>query len=159
VRGLLGWLLVFVLALAAVGGGLLLLQSRDDAEVGGAPTGPGERVTDRCPARTAPVTRDRRKLSRDQIQTALARGNVVIAYAERPAPELRRLQRDSTGGAFDAEIAAAGQAVILAENGVRSGYEARAWGRRLAVDPAEIEQLQEFTDAWLGEGAPKPCPS
>ena len=158
-RGLLGWLLVVVLALAAVGGGLLLLQSRDDAEVGGTATGPGERVTDRCPARSGPVTRDRRKLSRDQIQTALAQGNVVIAYAGRAAPELRRLQRDSTGGAFDAEIAAAGQAVILAENGVRAGYEARAWGRRLAVDNAEVEQLQAFTDAWLGEGAPKPCPS
>ncbi|MGZ8635130.1 MAG: hypothetical protein ACXWZZ_14915, partial [Solirubrobacteraceae bacterium] len=77
-RKFLGWLLVVVIALAAVGGALLFLQSRDDAGVGGAATGPGDRVEDRCPARDVPVTRDRRKLSRDQIQTALAQGNVVI---------------------------------------------------------------------------------
>ena len=158
-RGLLGWLLVFVLALAAVGGGLLLLQSRDDAEVGGAATGPGERVSDRCPARSARVTRDRRKLSRDQIQTALEEGNVVILYAGRLPQELRQLQRDYTGGAFDAEIAAAGQAVVLVRNGVPSGYQARAWGRRLTVEVPQGQKLREFTEAWLGQGAPTPCPS
>jgi hypothetical protein len=158
VRRLLGWLAVVVLAVAAVGGALLLLQSRDDAGVSG-PTGPGKRVTDRCPARSAPVTRDRRKLSRDQIQTALAQGNVVIVYAVRPLQELRRLQRDYTGGAFDAEIAAAGQAVILAEGDAFAGYEARAWGRSLSVEVGQEQQLREFTEAWLGEGAPKPCPS
>ena len=83
----------------------------------------------------------------------------MILYAGRPAPELRRLQRDSTGGAFDAEVAAAGQAVVLAGNGVTSGYEARAWGRRLTVRPAEVARLREFAEAWLGEGAPEPCPS
>jgi len=158
VRGLLGWALALVLGAAAVGGGVLLLQSRDDAEVGKA-AGPGEQVEDRCPARRAPVTRDRRALSRDQIQTALEQGNVVILYAARAPRALRRLQRDSTGGAFDAEIAAAGQAVILAENGPPSGYEARAWGRRLVVGRAEVERLREFTEAWLGEGAPEPCGS
>jgi hypothetical protein len=157
VRRLLGWLLVVVLAVAAVGGALLVLQSRDDAGVS-SPTGPGERVNDRCPARSAPVTRDRRKLSRDQIQTALAQGNVVILYPGRPHMELRQLQRDSTGGAFDAEIAAAGQAVILAERrAVPVGYEARAWGRRLTVEVPQDQKLREFTEAWLGDGAPKPC--
>ena len=156
-RRLLGWLLVVVIALAAVGGAVLLLQSRDDAGVSG-PTGPGERGDDTCPARPAPVTRDRRKLSEAQIQTALAQGNVVIAYSVRPPVELRQLQRDVTGGPFDAEIAAAGQAVILAEGDV-SGYEARAWGRRLAVEVPQVQPLREFTDAWLGAGAPRPCPS
>ena len=153
----LGWLLAIVIALAAVGGGVLLLQSRDDAGVEKA-AGPGERVDDRCPAQPAPVTRDQRKLSRDQMQTALAEGNVVILYPERPLVELRRLQRDYTGGAFDAEIAAAGQAVILAEgDGVPSGFEARAWGRRLRVESGQDQKLREFTEAWLGRGAPKPC--
>jgi hypothetical protein len=151
-----GWFVAFLVGLAAVGGGILLLQSRDDAGVEKA-AGPGRRVEDRCPAKPAPVTRDRRKLSRDQIQTALAEGNVVILYGA-PAPdELRALQRDYTGGAFDAEVAAAGQAVILADNGLPRGYEARAWGRSLVVDVPEIEKLRNFTEAWLGQGAPKRC--
>jgi hypothetical protein len=151
-----GWFLAFLVGLAAVGGGILLLQSRDDAGVEKA-AGPGRRVEDRCPAKPAPVTRDRRKLSRDQIQTALAEGNVVILYGARAPDELRALQRDYTGGAFDAEVAAAGQAVILADNGLPRGYEARAWGRSLVVDMPEIEKLRNFTEAWLGQGAPKRC--
>ena len=154
-RGVLGWLLAILVALAAVGGGILLLQSRDDAGVEKA-SGPGEKVADRCPARAAPVTRDRRTLSRDEIQTALAEGNVVIFYRRAPG-ELRALQRDYTGGAFDAEVAAAGQAVILAEDGGRSGYEARAWGRKLSAATGETDKLREFTEAWLGQGSPKPC--
>ena len=158
-RRALSWLVAVIVALAAVGGGVLLLQSRDDAGVEKA-AGPGEKVEDRCPAKPAPVTRDRRRLSRDQIQTALAEGNVVVFYPERPLVELRRLQRDYTGGAFDAEIAAAGQAVILAEGqSSPSGFEARAWGRRLRVEFGEDQELREFTEAWLGRGAPEPCPS
>ena len=153
---ILGWFLAFLVGLAAVGGGILLLQSRDDAGVEKS-AGPGQRVEDRCPAKPTPVTRDRRKLSRDQIQTALAEGNVVILYGARAPDELRALQRDYTGGAFDAEVAAAGQAVILAASGVPMGYEARAWGRSLIVDMPEIEKLRDFTEAWLGQGAPKPC--
>jgi hypothetical protein len=156
VRRALGWLLALLIALVAVGGGILLLQSRDDAGVEKA-SGPGKRVADRCPTRAAPVARDRRKLTRDQIQTALAEGNVVIFSGPRAPSELRALQRDYTGGAFDAEIAAAGQAVILAENGRPRGYEARAWGRSLTVDTQEIDRLREFTEAWLGRGAPKRC--
>jgi hypothetical protein len=98
------------------------------------------------------VLRDRRRLSRAQIQTALAQGNVVITYrGAAPAASLRRLQRD-LAGPFDAEIAAAGQAVILAP---AAASEARAWGRRLAgASPAE---MRDFAEAWLGRGAPEPC--
>jgi hypothetical protein len=157
VRRLLGWVLIAVIALAAVAGAVLLLQSRDDAGVEKA-AGPGQRVKDRCPVRSAPVVHDRRKLSRDQIQTALAKGNVVVLYPVRPLPELRRLQRDYTGGAFDAEIAAAGQAVILAKTrDFPAGVEARAWGRRLFVQFGQEQKLRDFTEAWLGQGAPKPC--
>jgi hypothetical protein len=159
VRRFLGGLLVLVIALAAVAGAVLLLQSRDDAGVEKT-AGPGERVTDRCPARPAPVAHDRRPLTRDQLETALAAGNVVILYAGRPLVELRRLQRDYTGGAFDAEIAAAGQAVILAESrDLPAGYEARAWGRRLVVEFGQEPELRAFAEAWLGEGSPKPCPA
>jgi hypothetical protein len=114
-------------------------------------------VEDRCPDAAAAVTRDRRRLSRAQLQTALAQGNVVVLYAAGPLRALRRLQRDVTGGGFDAEIAAAGQMVILAEDDVPAGYEARAWGRRLLVPTAGDPRLREFAEAWLGKGAPEPC--
>ena len=145
-------LLIVLVAAVAVGGALLALQSRDDAGVGAA-SGPGERVLDRCPAHAAPVTRDRRRLSAAQIQTALAQGNVVVLYAATAPPRrLRRLQHDLSGP-FDAEIAVAGQAVILARGGPA---EARAWGRRI---DARSPQLRDFAEAWLGAGAPEPCPS
>ena len=66
------------------------------------------------PHKAEAVTRQAVELSDDQILTALAQGNVVIAYdAEDPPPALVQLQED-TAGPFDAELAAAGQAVILA---------------------------------------------
>ena len=151
-------LLIAVLAAVAVGAGVRALQSRDDAGVGAAPAGPGERVIDRCPPHAAGVTRDRRRLSPAQVRTALAQGNVVILYGARPSRELLRLQRD-VAGPFDAELAAAGQAVVLAEDGVPAGYEARAWGRRMSVGANDAPQLRDFAEAWLGKGAPEPCPS
>jgi Protein of unknown function (DUF3105) len=158
VRKVLGGLLVVAVSLAAVVALVLVLQARDDAEVDGA-GGPGERVTDRCPPQPASVVHDRRRLSRAQLETALAQGNVVILYAgPRPPVELRRLQRD-VSGPFDVEIAAAGQAVILAQGPQPVGYEARAWGRRLSVEVPQDQRLREFAEAWLGEGAPKHCPS
>jgi Protein of unknown function (DUF3105) len=157
VRRFLGGLVIVVIALAAVAGAVLLLQSRDDAGVRDA-AGPGERVTDRCPAHRAPIAHDRRRLSRDQVQTALAEGNVIITYGGGAPPiELRRLQRDLTGP-FDAEIAAAGQAVILAEGPVMT-TQARAWGRQIDAEAPQDQKLRDFAEAWLGEGAPKPCQS
>ena len=113
---LLGGLLVVAVALAAVVGGVVLLQSRDDADVGGG-GGPGEKVAARCPDAPAGVTRDARRLSEDQIRQALSLGNVVLRYrGARPPAPLRELQDELTGP-FDAEIAAAGQAVVLARGG------------------------------------------
>jgi hypothetical protein len=151
---LLGGLLVVVLAVAAVAGAVLLLQSRDDAGVEKA-AGPGERVEARCPGEAAPIAHDKRALTGDQLRHALALGNVVLRYRGTPPRALRQLQDELTGP-FDAEIAAAGQAVILAP-GAASGVEALAWGRRLRSDSGQDAQLREFTEAWLGEGAPKPC--
>ena len=151
----LGWLLAVLIGLAAVGGGVLLLQSRDDAGVEKA-AGPGERVEARCPAKPATFAHDKRALGDDQLRHALALGNVVLRYrGTRTPPALEALQEELTGP-YDAEIGAAGQAVILAP-GAGSGVEALAWGRRLRARSAQDSRLREFTEAWLGEGAPKPC--
>jgi hypothetical protein len=140
-----------------------VLGSRDDAEVAPA-QGPGELRPDRGAAHDGParpegdepptsgthrpelVTRDRRPLTDDQLIHALELGNVVI-LAERIDPELLAVQR-AVAGPFDAEVAAAGQAVILAR---RDGpTSALAWRRLLRTDdPAE---LQAFAEAWLGRG-------
>ena len=150
--GLLGALLV----LAVVGGAILLLQSRDDAEVA-APSGPGEAVPGRCPARPALVPRDARRLSRDQLLHAVALGNVVLAYGgARPPAALRKLQRELTGP-YDAEVAAAGLAVILARQPGTDGIVAVAWRHRLGARTPGDARLREFAEAWLGEGAPRPC--
>jgi len=154
VRRVLGGLLIVVLSLAAVLAVVLILQSRDDAEVGRA-SGPGEKVEARCPEQRAGVTRDSRPLSEDQIRQATSLGNVVLRYAgSRPPAALRQLQDELTGP-FDAEIAAAGQAVILAGGG--KTVEALAWGRRLRAQTPVDPALRTFAEAWLGEGAPEPC--
>ena len=153
-RRIAGGLLTVAVALAAVIGVVALLQSRDDAEVGD-PGGPGERVAARCPDARAGIARDARRLSEDQIRQALALGNVVVRYrGERPPRALRELQEELTGP-FDAEIAAAGQAVVLAAGG--EGVEALAWGRRLRARAPEDPDLRAFAEAWLGAGAPEPC--
>jgi hypothetical protein len=155
VRRLLVGLVVAVVALAAVAGVVLLLQSRDDAGVGGTP-GPGAKVAARCPQRPVPVAHDARPLTGDQLRNALALGDVVLRYhGSKPPRPLRGLQDELTGP-FDAEIAAAGQAVILAP-GAPTGVEALAWGRRLRAGSPSDPQLRDFAEAWLGEGAPKPC--
>ena len=153
-RRVLGGLAIVVLSLAAVIGVVLVLQSRDDAEVGSA-DGPGERVEARCPEERAGITRDSRPLSEDQIRQATAQGNVVLRYSgSRPPAALRELQDELTGP-FDAEIAAAGQAVILAGGG--QTVEALAWGLRLRARTPDDPALRTFAEAWLGQGAPEPC--
>jgi hypothetical protein len=154
VRRVLVGLLIVVLSLAAVIAVVLVLQSRDDAEVGRG-SGPGEKVEARCPDEPAGITRDARPLSEDQIRQALALGNVVLRYSgSRPPAALRQLQEELTGP-FDAEIAAAGQAVIVAGGG--KTVEALAWGRRQRARTPGDPALRTFAEAWLGEGAPKPC--
>jgi hypothetical protein len=99
------------------------------------------------------VTRDRRPISDDQLVSALALGDVVILYEGSPDPELVRLQRE-VAGPFDAEVAAAGQAVILARRAGAGAATALAWKRILrASDPAE-PALREFAEFWLGRGIP-----
>ena len=156
-----------VLAGAALGALMLAFASRDDAEVAGpAAAGPGELQPDRGaghgeaaepgglptsgPHRDALATRDRRELTNDELVHALELGDVVLAYgsAEPPAA-LVRIQRD-VAGSFDAEIAAAGQAVILARRPGLDAPVALAWRRIERGGPAA---LRAFAEAWLGQGA------
>ena len=138
---------------------ILVLAGRDEAPVAPA-TGPGELQRTVRPGdpptsgahRTVPISREGRPLSRDALLTALAAGNVVLFYpGRRPPAALRALQRD-VAGAFDPEVAAAGQAVILARRPGTSGVLAAAWRRLLRASGPGDPRLREFADAWLGEG-------
>jgi hypothetical protein len=103
------------------------------------------------PHHAVPVRRDGVALSGDQVLTALAAGNVVLAF-DGSAEALRRLQR-STAGAFTPDLAAAGQAVILDRRPGVAGVVALAWRRRLRVADASDARLADFVNAWLGQGA------
>ncbi len=145
---------IVVVSLAAVVAVILLLQSRDESNVS-AGTGPGEKVKALCPNTPEGITHDARPLTENQVRRALELGNVVLRYhGSRPPAALRQIQNELTGP-FDAEIAAAGQSVILAGGG--STIEALAWGRRLRARTPGDPALRTFAETWLGEGAPHPC--
>jgi Protein of unknown function (DUF3105) len=174
-------ILAVVAGVLVLAGGLValvaVLGARDDAQVGAA-TGPGTLEPDhgdrhlgagqsaQVPAGTLPtsgahrpdlVTHDARRLSDDQILHAMELGDVVLAYdAASPPPALKRLQ-DKVTGPFDPELAAAGQAVVLARHAGAGPATALAWRRDLRVsDPAD-PRLEDFAEAWLGRGV-KPSP-
>lgn len=146
--------------------------ARDDAGVASdAPAGPGTLERDRgaehgspaTPRRTgdpptsgphqpALVPRDARALADDQLLHALELGNVVLVYPDpRPPPALRALQRD-VSGPFDAELAAAGQSVLLVRDDRTEAIQALAWRRRLRARGPEDPALRAFAEAWLGKG-------
>ena len=147
-----------VLAVAGLIALALAFNARDDAGLSGAAQGPGELQPEsggEWPTSgehaEALVTRDRQELSDDQILTALEDGNVVILYGgARPAPALVQLQEE-LAGPFDAEVAAAGQSVILARREGAGDATALAWRHVLAAPPSSPE-LREFAEAWLGRG-------
>jgi Protein of unknown function (DUF3105) len=156
-------------ALGALVGLVLFLGSRDDSQLSAAPSGPGELQGDRGSSHDGPaedtaepptsgthrpelVTRDRRELTADQIIHALELGNVVILYEQQqPSPALERLQEE-VSGPFDAELAAAGQAVILARRDGAGPATALAWRRVLRSDDPSDPALREFAETWLGVG-------
>jgi uncharacterized protein DUF3105 len=148
-----------VLAIAGIAALSLIVSSRDDSEVSGASQGPGEAQPEGAdPPASGPhskdlVTRDRGPITDDQLVQALELGNVVILYAgATPAPALVRLQKD-VAGPFDPELAAAGQAVILARRAGAGPATALAWKRILRADPTD-PALREFAEFWLGRGLP-----
>ena len=172
-------LLLVLLGTAVVAGGvyalLLAFNARDDAGVGTAtPSGPGELQPDKgskhlestqhVPLKglTDPPTSGAHhdklptregRLSPDQILHSLDLGDVILFYdAPRPPAQLRALQ-DDVSGPFDAEVAAAGQQVILARREGTGPVTAAAWRRLLRVDDPADPRLREFAEAWIGRGA------
>ena len=157
------------MAVAALIGLVLFLGSRDDSQLSAAPSGPGELQPDHGARHGEPaqdtaepptsgthepqlVTRDRRELTPDQIIHALELGNVIVLYeGAEPAPALVRLQEEMSGP-FDAELAAAGQAIILARRAGAGPATALAWRRLLRVDDPSDPALREFAESWLGVG-------
>jgi hypothetical protein len=149
-----------VLAIAGLAAVALLVSSRDDSQVAGTSQGPGAVQPDGAdppasgPHRDVLVTRDRAAISDDQLVQALQLGNVVVLYdGARPAPALVQLQRE-VAGPFDAELAAAGQAVILARRAGAGPATALAWKRILRADDPADPRLREFAGFWLGRGIP-----
>jgi hypothetical protein len=159
-------------AVAGLVGLMLLLSARDDSQLSAAPAGPGELQPDRGASHDAAaqpsggtpptsgthrpdlVTRDRTTVTDDQLIQALELGNVVILYdAPDPGTALERLQ-DEVAGPFDAELAAAGQAVILARRPGAGPATALAWRRILKTDDSTDPNLRAFAEAWLGRGLP-----
>jgi Protein of unknown function (DUF3105) len=151
---------------------VLVLGARDNAEVGTA-QGPGELRPDRGASHDAPagrsgsepptsgthrpvlVTRDRRPLTDDQLIHALELGNVVFLYdGPDPGTVLMGIQRE-VAGPFDAALAAAGQAIILAPRSGAGPATALAWRRLLKTDDPYDSRLREFAEAWLASGAPR----
>jgi hypothetical protein len=158
------------LAVAAVAVGFLVATGRDDSQLAG-PEGPGELQADRGASHSGPaepsgddpptsgtheprlVTRDRRPITDDQLIHALELGDVVILYDSRQPPAaLERLQQEVMGGPFDAEVAAAGQAVILARRPGAGPATALAWRRILRADDPADPALRDFSEFWLGRG-------
>ena len=171
-------LLLVLLGTAVVAGGiyalLLAFNARDDAGVGdGAPAGPGQLQPDRgskhlessqhvpLSGLTDPPTSGAHhdklptregRLSPDEILHSLELGDVILFYdAPRPPAALRKLQRE-VSGPFDAEVAAAGQQVILARREGTGPVTAAAWRRLLHVDDPSDPRLRAFAEAWIGRG-------
>jgi Protein of unknown function (DUF3105) len=166
-----------VAGVLVLAGGLVALvvafSSRDDAQVQHAAAGPGQLMPDRgarhltdhqhakVPKGTLPtsgahavqlITHDARRLNDDQILHALELGDVVLAYeGATPPAALRRLQDELTGP-FDAELAAAGQSVVLARHAGAGPAAALAWRRELRASGPGDPRLREFAEAWLGRG-------
>jgi hypothetical protein len=175
VKGALSLAIGAVVVVLGIGGLLLLVQSRDEGEVGGSqPNGPGEVQPDRgarhgasAPAVSAEdlpasgehapaaVGRDATDLTGDEWLHALEQGNVILAYgADEPGAALLRVQEE-LAGPFEPELAAAGQSVILAHVDGLAEPVAVAWRRTLPFQDPAAPEVREFIEAWLGTGAPR----
>jgi hypothetical protein len=101
-----------------------------------------------------PIEHDATRLNDDQLLEALELGDVVIAYGTpRPPPGLTTLAQQ-VAGRFTAQLAAAGQAVVLDARPGTQGVIALAWTRMLRAPTASDPQLRAFAEGWLGRGAP-----
>ncbi len=161
-------LLGLVVLVAGLYGVRTVVSSRDDAGVasqdpadvepdGGAAHGKAAGPVTGEPPTSGPhqpdlVGGDARVLSADQLLHALELGDVVLAYGGDRAPaELIALQEE-VAGPFDAELAAAGQAIVLARSPGLEGVQALAWRRREKTADASDPALRAFAERWLGKG-------
>jgi hypothetical protein len=150
----LGRVLAAIVVLAAGGFGLLaVVSARDDAEIAAPVSAPGEPAEGACTDASAQIGRDRGPLSDTQVARALELGNVVI-LAPRPGA-LAELQEE-VSGPFDAELAAAGQMVILGRSD-GPPITALAFDRRLEAASPDDPALREFAERLLGNGAGRDC--
>jgi hypothetical protein len=176
------WLerLAILIASLALSVGLIILLSgffagRDQAGVSGTGTGPGQAFADLGHAALRPgqprpaynsnpptsgahvtqaIPRAGAPLNVDQLLSALQVGDVVILYGgSRPPAGLEPFAR-SVAPAFSPELAAAGDAVILARRPGTAGVLALAWAHMLRVGHASDPALRQFVGFWLGRGAP-----
>ena len=169
-----------VLGTVVVLGGLVLLavvfNSRDSGEVDlpAAQTGLGDLEPDKGKAHETVATRELRlsaspptsgphpvmnpsqegQIDDRAVLHALELGNVVLVYTGSEPPAALKALQEQVSGAFDPELAAAGQMVILVSRPQGAGFQALAWRRRLRTADAADPALREFADAWLGRGAP-----
>ncbi len=101
------------------------------------------------------VLRDASTMTTDQELEALELGDIVVAYGDpRPPQALRELQQ-AVSGPFNPALAAAGQSVILWHRPGTNGLLGLAWTRMLHVRTAG-DLLKQFTERYLGRGAPAP---
>lgn len=160
--------------------GLILLLSgyfagRDQAAVSGGTSGPGQAFPDlghSVLSRGQPhpsydsnpptsgahvpeaVTSDDAVLNDDQLLEALQLGNVVIVYGTRTPPAGLTQFTRLAAPAFTSELAASGDAVMLARRPGTTGLVALAWAHALRVSSPSDPALGQFVSFWLGRGAP-----
>jgi hypothetical protein len=100
------------------------------------------------------VTRAGAPLNDDQLLSALQMGDVVILYGtRRPPAGLEQFAR-TVAPPFTPDLAATGDAVILAPRPGTAGILAVAWAHLLRVGRASDPLLREYVGFWLGRGAP-----
>jgi hypothetical protein len=158
--------------IALLSGGLL--AGRDDPGVSSGSTPIGEHFRDQGHAHLAlntlhpvydsdpptsgahvpqPVVRDGSALTDDQLLQALEEGNIVIMYGTPTPPAGLQELADQVSSPFTPALAAAGQAVILAQRPDINGLVALAWTRMLRVNSVDDPLLRTFAQQYLGRGA------
>ncbi len=101
-----------------------------------------------------PVTRDGAAITDDQLLQALQTGDVVFMYGGPGVPAGLTALAARIAPPFSAELAAAGQAVILARRPGTTGILGIAWTRLVRVSSAADPLLGSFARFALGRGAP-----
>ena len=178
-RRLGGALLTLAIALGGVILLLLFFEGRDTSQVNNATdtaTGPGQLYPDQGTAHLQPgrkpakpyasdpptsgphvavtIRSDRpgTRITDDELLSALELGDVVLLYGTpAPPPALVALQQQ-VAGPYDPALAAAGQAIVLAQRPGTTGVVAVAWRHLLRTPSPQDPALAQFATYWLGRG-------